>query len=348
MIRSSSESQHPSDRPGVDSGLLASERSPARSRTRPVAVAFVDNVDGYRRSVSGIDIEAVRTGVGIGPNVVSSVGDGRITSTSCQIGFPILTRTTVADDHVLVALMRSAPLGSRWIGLDVRPGMLFGYAPGSEHTAANRPGLVFTFATVAVDELRAQAEQLKVSVDVPAHGEALELPRTPENAKIAELLSTLSDCPPGRNPPPWLMDDLLSAWVSKLAAPPRNRRDHTRGRVESRRIVRECIDYMRSIDRRPAIRELAVVSRVPERRLREAFTSVYDTPPSEFFRDWALMEAHRRLSTAEPPVASVASVAQDVGLVHLGRFASYYRQVHGELPSATLERHRLDVSDAAP
>jgi len=327
--------------------MTASPVSQALGSPQPVAVALVDNVDGYRRSVSGIDIEAVRTGVGIGPNVVSSVGDGRVTSTSCQIGFPILTRTTISDDHVLVALMRSAPPGSRWIGIDVRPGMLFGYAPGSEHTAANRPGLAFTFATVAVDELRAQAEQLKVRVDVPTHGEALELPRTPGSAKVAELLSTVSEGPPGRNPPPWLMDDLLSAWVSELAAPPRDRRDHTRGRVESRRVVRECIDYVRSIGRRPAIRELVVVSHVPERRLREAFTSVYDTPPSEFFRDWALAEAHRRLSTGEPSVASVADVAQDVGLMHLGRFSGYYRKVHGELPSATLERHRSDVSEAA-
>jgi AraC-like DNA-binding protein len=298
----------------------------------------VNDVDGYQRSVSGVAIEAVREGVGVGPNILRSVNDGRIISSSNQIGFPILTRTTIGDDIVVLVLMRSTAPGSRWIGIDVRPGLLLGYAPGAEHTAVNRPGLRFTFAIVAVDELRKQAEQLGFRVAIPTRGEALELPCTPENDAVAELLSLLPAIPPGRTPPPWLLDDLLSAWASTLGASLRGWRDRTVTRTDSQRVVRACVDYAESIGHRPSILELVAASGVPERRMREAFTSVYDTPPSAFFREWALTEAHRRLATAEPSDATVAQIAESVGFAHLGRFPAYYRHVYGELPSTTLDR----------
>jgi AraC-like DNA-binding protein len=302
----------------------------------------VKDVDGYQRSVSGVAIEAVREGVGVGPNTVRAVSDGRLTSSSCQIGFPILTRTTISDDYVVLALMRSTAPGSRWIGIDVRPGLLLGYAPGAEHAAVNRPGLRFSFATVAVDELRKRAEQLGFHVEAPTRGAAFEIEPTAESAAVAELLALVAVIPPGRTPPRWLLDDLLSAWASTLAAMPHGWRDRTVTRIDSHRIVRACIDYATSIGCRPSILELVVASRVPERRVREAFVSVYDKPPSEFFREWALTEAHRRLTTEGPSDVTVAQIAENVGFAHLGRFPAYYRRVYGELPSTTLHRPPAD------
>jgi AraC-like DNA-binding protein len=328
--------------PAVEPGVTAVDLSATRPTPRPVVESSVKDVDGYQRSVSGVAIEAVREGVGVGPNTVRSVSDGRLTSSSCQIGFPILTRTTISDDYAVLALMQSTAPGSRWIGIDVRPGLLLGYAPGAEHAAVNRPGLRFTFAAVAVDELRKRAGQLGFRADTPTHGAALELPPEPESAAVAELLALVPVIPPGRTPPLWLLDDLLSAWASTLAALPHGWRDRTVTRTDSHRIVRACIDYATSAGRRPSILELVVASRVPERRVRQAFISVYDKPPSEFFREWALTEAHRRLSIAKPSDVTVAQIAEDVGFTHLGRFPGYYRQVYEELPSTTLDRPPSD------
>ncbi len=328
-------------------GVTAADLSPARFKPRPVVEFSVNDVDGYQRSVSGVAIEAVREGIGVGPNIVRSVTDGLIISSSNQIGFPILTRTTIGDDIVVLVLMRSAAPGSRWIGIDVRPGLLLGYAPGAEHAAVNRPGLGFTFAIVAVDELRNRAEQLGFRVDAPTRGEAFELPPNPESAAVTELLSLLPGISPGRTPPSWLLDDVLSAWANTLAGSPHGWRDRSVTRIDSHRIVRACVDYVESIGHRPSILELVLASRVPERRMREAFASVYDTAPSEFFREWALTEAHRRLSTAEPSDVTVAQIAEDVGFAHLGRFSAYYRQVHGELPSATLAGTPSVAQDSA-
>jgi AraC-like DNA-binding protein len=243
----------------------------------------------------------------------------------------------------VLVLMRSAAPGSRWIGIDVRPGLLLGYTPGAEHAAVNRLGLGITFAIVAVDEVRNRAEQLGLRVDAPTRGEAFELPPKPESAAVAELLSLISVIPAGRTPPSWLLDDVLSAWAITLAESPHGSRDRSVARIDSHRIVRACVDYVESIGHRPSILELVVASRVPERRLRDAFISVYDTPPSEFFREWALTEAHRRLSTAKRSDVTVALIAEDVGFAHRGRFPAYYRPVFGELPSTTLARAPSDT-----
>jgi hypothetical protein len=91
MSRSSAESRHPCGRPGVEPGVNAVDPSATRSRPRPVVESSVNDVDGYQRSVSGVAIEAVREGVGVGPNTVRSVTDGLVISSSNQIRFPILT-----------------------------------------------------------------------------------------------------------------------------------------------------------------------------------------------------------------------------------------------------------------
>lgn len=58
-----------------------------------VARKVVDEVDGYSKPVAGIDIEAVRTGTGTGPNEVPAAHGDPFTLTSCSVGFPMRSRT---------------------------------------------------------------------------------------------------------------------------------------------------------------------------------------------------------------------------------------------------------------
>jgi transcriptional regulator GlxA family with amidase domain len=44
---------------------------------------------------------------------------------------------------------------------------------------------------------------------------------------------------------------------------------------------------------------------------------------------------------------TVADVAESVGYPHLGRFAGYYAERFGELPSNTLSRARRTAGDTA-
>jgi AraC family ethanolamine operon transcriptional activator len=82
--------------------------------------------------------------------------------------------------------------------------------------------------------------------------------------------------------------------------------------------------------------ELCSVAHASERKLRESFTGEYGLPPSRFFRAWALQRVHRMLRDPNKKLETITMAAATFGFYHQGRFASYYKQLHGETPSATL------------
>lgn len=315
--------------PRKDHGLTRHRLSQSRVR----------DVDGYRGAVAGVDIEAIRVGRGTGSNAVMTVDDDDVTVTSCDIGFPILSRTTVGDDLVIISVIRSAPPGSRWCEIDLQRGQTLVHGPALEHRATNRQGLGFTFAVATAERLRARAEQLGASIQLPGRGEFHELRRPGADHGISEVLGAIAA--PAAPASQTRTDGLLSAMVLALVSPsyrPRPRRDARR--LDSRRIVDACVDLAAETRQVPSISELCAVTHVSERRLREAFTSVYDMPPSTFFHQMMLAEANRRLLLGVRASTTVSSVALDLGFGHLGRFARRYAQVYGELPSVTL-RDRL-------
>jgi len=112
----------------------------------PALVTSAADTDDCRRSGAGIDIEVIRTGQGTGPAVIGTIVGGRFVATAASIGFPLLARTRVGEDHIVVGCVTAAPQGARWCGIDLTPGMVIVYAPGAEHTGTNPEGLEFAFA----------------------------------------------------------------------------------------------------------------------------------------------------------------------------------------------------------
>lgn len=123
-----------------------------------------------------------------------------------------------------------------------------------------------------------------------------------------------------------LVADLLQA----QAAPPAR---HA-GEVSARRLalVEAWIDA--HLGDPVTLGRLCQVAGVGARCLQKAFEARRGMSPMRFVAERRVMEAHRRLSDAEP-VPSVKAVALDLGFHHLGRFAASYRQLVGEAPSAT-------------
>ncbi|TIT53041.1 MAG: AraC family transcriptional regulator, partial [Mesorhizobium sp.] len=76
------------------------------------------------------------------------------------------------------------------------------------------------------------------------------------------------------------------------------------------------------------------------RQLEYAFRTTFALSPLEFIRALRLNEARRLLTARGARGSSVTSIAMEVGLTHLGRFAANYRQLFGESPRETLLRGR--------
>jgi transcriptional regulator GlxA family with amidase domain len=74
------------------------------------------------------------------------------------------------------------------------------------------------------------------------------------------------------------------------------------------------------------------------RALQERFRSDLATPPMTYLRQVRLRRAHEALLAADRDATTVSAIAVGLGIMHLGRFASAYRDAYGEAPSDTLNR----------
>lgn len=89
-------------------------------------------------------------------------------------------------------------------------------------------------------------------------------------------------------------------------------------------------------DRALYVPEICAKIGVPERTLRAYCQEQLGMSPKHYLSLRRIHLAHRVLCSAEPGTTTVTEVATRFGFWHFGRFASNYRTVFGESPSATL------------
>ena len=88
----------------------------------------------------------------------------------------------------------------------------------------------------------------------------------------------------------------------------------------------------------PSLIELCTTLGVPKWTLRTSCAEHLGMGPMSYLRLRRLKSVRRALCSASPADSSVAELARHYGFTELGRFAARYRQLFGELPSATLQR----------
>ena len=86
-----------------------------------------------------------------------------------------------------------------------------------------------------------------------------------------------------------------------------------------------------------SIAEIAGCVGVTPRTLQNGFRQVFNMTPAEYVRDIRIQALHEALLRADP-TQSVTEVMQNMGIVNFGRYAHYYRQQVGVVPSVTLKR----------
>ena len=331
----------------TDNRPAARGREPARTLRSPQRSVTNDS-EAYASSVAGVDIDAIRVGPADRATDVVAASSERLTFNAGSVGFPMLSRTTVPDDQVMVAHVSATPPGCRWCEIDLAPGMVLAYSPAAEHTSRSLPGLEFSVVVTMEGHLAEAADMLGTHYETPPRGEVHQLSGTSLTRPVqSSFTGFAAQIAAGRAPSEPDCDQLLRATVHALAEADRTQRIGSTRRIDSRHVVRTCIDYAHSLDRIPSIKELCVVAHVSERRLRTAFTAEFDVPPARYFRLWALDRAHRRFTHDPASNRKVTEIAVDLGLGHLSRFALDYKRVYGETPSATLKRHRESTTGPA-
>ncbi len=129
--------------------------------------------------------------------------------------------------------------------------------------------------------------------------------------------------------------------------PSTNVRHSTQAIASRRQVVDRAEALLRSrAGEVVSIAQLCQVAGVSERSLRNAFYDVRGMSPKRWAVRARLAEVRRALSDANGTRGAVTTIATDYGFFELGRFASTYRAVFGETPSATLRggRDRMAVA----
>ena len=104
--------------------------------------------------------------------------------------------------------------------------------------------------------------------------------------------------------------------------------------------VKRAVDYMRgNIAENIALADLASACDVSERTLLSQFHRFLGISPMAYLHRVRLNTARAELTEGRSDVA-ISDIAGRCGLSHLGRFATEYRRLFGETPSATRRRVR--------
>jgi len=93
-------------------------------------------------------------------------------------------------------------------------------------------------------------------------------------------------------------------------------------------------------DRPVYLAEICAATGVSERTLRNCCQEHLGMAPIRYLWLRRMHLARRALVKGDPAAATVTGIAMDYGFWELGRFATEYRVLFGEPPSATLRRSR--------
>lgn len=112
--------------------------------------------------------------------------------------------------------------------------------------------------------------------------------------------------------------------------------------AKARQLVRQAEEYiLEQSDRRVRLIDICEQTGVSERTLQYSFQEVLGMSPIHYLNQVRLHQVRRGLSSATPLSTTVSAEACRWGFLHFGEFTKAYKALFGELPSATLSRHRV-------
>lgn len=256
--------------------------------------------------------------------------DGRV----CLAG-PMSTTMTALGLGVYMAP------GSRHWMKEVHTGGVGIFRPGDPHEAIYLPGTVYACVTVHDDRLEEVAADMDLVLDARQLGGSRISRRTIAQSTVAVLQREFAHVHATgerglRNAR--LCRLVLECLIQHVAREPRQVRA-PRDPNGHRRIVSRARAYiLENLDTPLSIAAIAHAAFASQSTLYRAFHEVFDDTPQAFVRKLRLNRIRRDIATEPEARCTIALLANRWGVAELGRFAGWYRQLFGELPSQTRER----------
>jgi AraC family ethanolamine operon transcriptional activator len=113
-------------------------------------------------------------------------------------------------------------------------------------------------------------------------------------------------------------------------------------------IVDQAINFMEAKLAEPiCLADISAALRVCPRTLRYSFEHVLGISPTRYLLASRLNRARRELASSGAN-SSIQCIASRAGFWHMGRFAQYYRETFGELPSETCGQEKIQAKTREP
>jgi AraC-like DNA-binding protein len=275
-----------------------------------------------------------------GSLVFATAGD--IVCSSGSIGGRVSLTGPLSETHITVGVGLVMGHGTRhWLN-ETGSGSVGVFLAGDEHDALYTPGSLYVAVTLPAGRLEAMAAAHDLVLDARTLGgtgiAARPLPASSRLALEAQFRRLHADS--AAAPAPSRVEEIvLRALIAHLARPPRlivgsrDPRGHSRIVARARAFIHANLHRPLTID---LIAEAAVTSL---RTLTRAFQAVLGETPYSYVLKLRLHRIrHELISSAELDV-TIRCIARRWGIHEMGRFAGWYRDLFGELPSLTRVRH---------
>jgi AraC-like DNA-binding protein len=265
----------------------------------------------------------------------------RLRLTSVEEELARIAFVAVPAGAALVSLANSARPSPVWGGIEMRAGEMIILGPGQRvHANTDGPCRWAAIQMPAQDLVQYGRALTGAGFAVPPAARWRPAPKAGRNLRnlcgaairMAEARSrALIDIEAAHG----LEQQLIHALIECLSAGSAD--EETPAARRHRGILARFEDLLQA-EPVPQMTEIYAALGVSERTLRECCKKHLGMGPSRYRRLRRMQQVHRALRSSDPRAASVLEVATRYGIRDLGRFATGYRALYGELPSGTLRR----------
>lgn len=232
-----------------------------------------------------------------------------------------------------------APGTRHWMR-EVGSGDMGLFMPGDEHDALYFPGSIYAAVTLSAERAEEIGARMGRVIDLRKLGGTSVLPAHADPAELHRVRSGFRSLHATGVDSMHVADALVSVLMAHTGRLPRPSKAPANYRGRSI-VVRRSREYITAnLHGNLSMEVLAKAADTSARTLFRAFTEALDETPLHYIRRLRLHRIREELLgdvLAERPVTIVAN---RWGITELGRFAGWYRELFGELPSQTASRTR--------
>lgn len=306
----------------------------------------IQDVEGLTDAVLGAGLEVTQMSrAPVTGSLTFATLDHEITCTSGYIEGRVALNGPLSTNMITLGVgIVMAPGTRHWLN-EVESGAVGVFMPGDEHDALYAPGSMYAVVTLPADRLEAIAAQDDLMLDLKAlGGTGIDLKKSlsePDLFKLRKQFAHVhAGCPNGVFDAGVVGHQLLHAMILHFARPPHfhvggtDPQGHARIVARARAFIHAHLDQPLSID------AIAIAAATSHRTLHRAFLQVLDETPYSYVLKLRLHRIRQEIVSEAEAACTITTLAHRWGLPELGRFAAWYRELFGELPSETLARHQ--------